>query len=233
MSTIHLWLPLAVSLLAFVLSHLIPTLPAVRTRLIRLCGRRAYFLLYGLASLGFLIVLIAAVSNAPYVELWPATEQRLLVPRIAMLVAVVFTIYGLAAPNPLSLTMNRRGQFNPDRPGVVGVVRHPALWAMLTWSMSHIVANGDVAHVVLFGTFAVMSVSGMSTIDRRRKATLGIDEWLRLSARAPALPLVPSLLAGWRPRPSASDIWPGLIGLCSFAALVFGHVWFAGVPAYP
>lgn len=233
MSTIHAWLPLALSLLAFALSHIIPTLPAVRARLIGLCGRRIYFLAYGLTSLVLLACLVGTASSAPYVELWSPTEHLLWVPRVAMLPAVVLAVYGLMAPNPLSLTINRREKFDPDRPGVVGVVRHPVLWAMLIWSASHVLANGAVAHVLLFGTFAVMSVQGMVATDRRRQSKLGLIEWRRLSARAHLWPLLPSLLAGWRPAPSLKAVWPFLLGIATYAALALGHTWFAGVPSYP
>ena len=232
MSTVHSWLPLALALLAFVLSHLLPTIPSIRTRLISVCGRRLYFTVYGMVSFGLLLGLIGAASSAPYLDLWSATEQLLWAPRIAMPAAVVLAVYGFAMPNPLSLTMNRRAPFDPARPGVVGVARHPVLWAMTIWSLAHIFANGDLAHVVLFSTFAAMSLTSMAAIDRRRQASLGAREWNRLSTLAPALPMVPSLLAGWRPKPSTKDFWPFMAGISIFALLAACHGWFAGVPAY-
>jgi uncharacterized membrane protein len=233
MSMSYSWLEFFVALLAFVVSHAIPAFPALRARLITHLGRRVYFLTYGATSLALLIWLVTAASNTPYVELWPATEHLLWVPRLTMLPAVILAVNGLIAPNPLSLTMNRHYAFDPVKPGIVGIVRHPVLCATLIWSVSHILANGTLAHALLFGSFAVMSVAGMVAIDRRRKARLGLYEWRRLAALGPLLPLLPSLLGGWRPTLSIRTLWPSVLGTAVYVALAAGHVWFAGVPSYP
>lgn len=232
MSSFQEWLPLAAVLSAFVLSHLVPALPPVRARLIRLLGRRAYFMAYGGISLLLLLGLIHAAATAPYVELWPASDRLLAIPRLAMPVAVVLAITGLMAPNPLSMSLSR-APFDAARPGIVAIVRHPVLWALLIWSLAHVAANGDVSHVVLFGTFAAMSILSMMSTDRRRQARLGRQEWQRLSVRAPQLPLLPSLRAGWRPAFSGRIVLHCLLGLALYALLALTHVWFAGVPAYP
>ncbi|WP_157959948.1 NnrU family protein [Devosia submarina] len=216
---------------AFVLSHLVPALPSVRARLIGRFGRRSYFTLYGIVSLFLLLALIHAAATAPYVELWPATELGLAVPRLVMPLAVVLAVAGLLAPNPLSMSLNR-GTFDPLRPGIVAVVRHPVLWALLIWSLAHLAANGDVGHIVLFGTFAAMSALSMMSLDRRRRAKLGRPEWNRLAVRAPELPLLPALGAGWRPAFSLRILLHVLLGLAIYGMLALTHVWFAGVPAY-
>lgn len=225
------FLPLTLVLAAFVLSHLIPALPPVRARLIGWLGRRAYFMAYGLVSLVLLLALIHAAANAPYVELWPATGLTLAVPRLVMPIAIVLAVAGLLAPNPLSMSVSRN-PFDPLRPGIAGIVRHPVLWALLIWSLAHVIANGDVAHIVLFGTFAAMSVLAMRSTDRRRQAKLGRVEWQLLSARAPQMPLLASLRAGWRPAFSATVALHLLLGLALYVLLAVSHVWFAGVPAY-
>jgi uncharacterized membrane protein len=231
MSDLYNWLPLTLTLLAFVISHTVPALPGVRVRLIGLFGREVYFLAYGVTSLVLLIGLVSAASTAPYVELWPPTDGLLWVPRLAMLPGIILATHGLLAPNPLSLTMNRRGCFDPQRPGVVGLVRHPVLWAMLIWSASHVAANGAWAHVVLFGTFALMSVQGMVAIDRRRQSSLGHSEWRRLSAHAPQWPRLHAIRAR-RPALSLRSLSPSLVGVVAYAALAMGHGWFAGVQAF-
>ena len=225
------WLPLIAVLGAFVLSHLVPALPPVRARLIGLFGRCGYFSLYGIVSLLLLLALIHASATAPYIELWPTTDMSLAVPRLVMPFALILAIAGILAPNPLSMSLNREA-FDPLRPGIVAVVRHPVLWALLIWSLAHIAANGDVGHVVLFGTFAAMSAMSMMSLDRRRQAKLGRPEWDRLAARAPQLPLLAALRAGWRPAFSGRIVRHLLLGLAVYGVLALTHVWFAGVPAY-
>jgi uncharacterized membrane protein len=225
------WLPLITVLGAFVLSHLVPALPSVRANLIGRLGRRCYFTLYGIVSLLLLLALIHASATAPYVEFWPINDLSLAVPRLVMPFAIVLAVAGLLAPNPLSMSLNG-GAFDPLRPGIVAVVRHPVLWALLIWSLAHLAANGDVGHIVLFGTFATMSVLSMTSLDRRRRAKLGRPEWDRLAIRAPQLPLLPALRAGWRPTIPGKVLLHVLLGLAVYGLLAKAHVWFAGVPAY-
>lgn len=232
MSSLLDWLPLTAILVAFVVTHLVPALPAVRGRLIGLFGRRTYFIVYGTVSLLLLLGLIVAASTAPYVEVWPVSDLLLAIPRLVMPVAIVLAVAGLLAPNPLSMSLNRR-PFDPERPGVVAIVRHPVLWALLIWSLAHMAANGDIAHLILFGTFAVMSVASMKSTDRRKQARLGRDGWEQLTVRAPQLPLARSLRNGWRPCFSAAVMMHCVLGLAVYVVLALTHVLFAGVPAYP
>jgi uncharacterized membrane protein len=44
------------------------------------------------------------------------------------------------------------------RSHIAVMVRHPMLWAVLLWSLGHLIANGSVADLVLFGAFFVWSV---------------------------------------------------------------------------
>ena len=40
---------------------------------------------------------------------------------------------------------------------------HPMLWAVLLWSMGHLIANGSAADIVLFGAFLVWSVADLAS----------------------------------------------------------------------
>jgi len=46
-------------------------------------------------------------------------------------------------------------------------VRHPMLTGMLLWAVAHLLANGDLASVVLFGTMAVWAVVEMLLINSK------------------------------------------------------------------
>jgi uncharacterized membrane protein len=39
--------------------------------------------------------------------------------------------------------------------------RHPMLWGILIWSAAHLLVNGDLASMLLFGSFGVYSVYAM------------------------------------------------------------------------
>ncbi len=46
-------------------------------------------------------------------------------------------------------------------------VRHPMLAAVSIWAIAHLLANGDLASLVLFGSFLVFSVYGRISASRR------------------------------------------------------------------
>jgi uncharacterized membrane protein len=47
------------------------------------------------------------------------------------------------------------------------LVRHPMLWAVILWSVSHLMANGTLNDVVLFGGFLVWAVADLISALRR------------------------------------------------------------------
>jgi uncharacterized membrane protein len=80
-------------------------------------------------------------------------------------------------------------EFDPEKPGIAGITRHPLLWAFVLWSASHLLPDGDLAHVVLFGGFAVFALLGMVAMDKRFRRTLGNADWERLARRTSLVPL--------------------------------------------
>ncbi|MFC3118991.1 NnrU family protein [Jhaorihella thermophila] len=59
----------------------------------------------------------------------------------------------------------------------------------MLWSIAHMLANGDLAHVILFGLFALFSGAAMHMIDRRKQREMGQTEWQRLSRNTALLSL--------------------------------------------
>lgn len=225
------WGELAAALTLFLASHAVPARPPIRSALIGAVGRPAYFVGYSVVSLAVLGWLIAAAASARFVELWPAEAWQRVVPAMLMPVACVLAVFGLTSPNPLSLSVVPAERFDAERPGIAGLVRHPILWATLLWSTAHLLPNGDLAHVVLFGTFALLSLFGMLLLDRRKQRRLGRERWAQLARRTALLPGA-ALAQGWRPRPTPADVLKLAAGLTLYAALALAHAGFAGVPAF-
>lgn len=48
-----------------------------------------------------------------------------------------------------------------------GVLRHPMLTGILVWAFAHLLANGDLASVILFGSMAVWAVVEVFIINAR------------------------------------------------------------------
>jgi uncharacterized membrane protein len=223
------WGEVFVALTLFLISHAIPARPRVRTGLIKLVGRPAYLISYSLLSIIILGWLIAATASAPFVELWPREDWQMLVPAIVMAVATTLAVFGLTSPNPLSLSARPSAGFDPERPGVAGLVRHPVLWATLLWSITHIVPNGDVGHLIMFGLFAALSIGGMAMLDRRKRRALGDDNWQRLARMTSNWPLL-GLSKGWRPAFRTGTAVRLASGIVIYAALVGAHGAITGIP---
>lgn len=160
------------ALTLFLGAHSIPARPALRGRLTDSLGEANYLILYSLASLGLLVWLVSAAVRAPVISLWPSSIGGWHLALTLMLPACWLLAGGLSAPNPFSVTLNRR-PFDPDRPGIVGVVSHPVLWGFAVWAGVHLIANGHLAALILFGVFLLFSAAGMKLIDRRKRRMLG------------------------------------------------------------
>jgi uncharacterized membrane protein len=193
------WTELAAAFAAFLASHLLPTQPRLRARLCALAGERAYVAAYGLVSLILLAWLIAATGRAPFVEVWEFAPWQMWAPNIAMPAACLLAAFGLGADNPFSFGGRKAEAFDAEHPGIAGVTRHPLLLAIVLWAASHAVPNGDLAHLLLFGTFALTGVAGMLAIDRRTRRSMGPEQWQRLAARTSLLPCSALIAGRWRP----------------------------------
>ncbi|MDR5653223.1 NnrU family protein [Ruixingdingia sedimenti] len=223
------WGEFVLAYAAFLLSHVIPTRPAIRDPAAAVLGQRGFTLAYSLLSVVLLTWLIVAAGRAPYVGLWDhAVWQRWAV-NLAMPVALALVVFGLGAPNPLSFG-GRAAGFDPDRPGIAGVARHPLLWALLLWASAHMIANGDLAHVLLFGGFALFSAMGMRMIDRRKRRRM--PDWAQLAARTSAFPFAALMTGRWRPRGGPS-VWRLAVWLAVWLALLWLHLPVIGADPLP
>jgi len=213
-------------LLLFLASHSIPARPAMRARLVMVFGERGYLSLYGLVSTGLLAWLIVAARRAPYVPLWAPTLEQYWAPVLVMPLALFLLIGGLLSPNPLSVGFRGR-TFDPMRPGIVEITRHPVLWGFALWGLSHVIANGDLVAVIMFGGFALFALAAMPAIDGRKRRELGA-QWEQFAGFAPLIPFA---------APRGSRRWAWRVGLLprtlgatilAYAGLLMAHAWLFG-----
>jgi uncharacterized membrane protein len=206
----------------FLVSHVVPVRPPARPWLVGVLGLRGYFAGYSMVSIALLIWLFIAASRAPYVEVIPPLEALRWVPLMVMPFVSLLVVRGLAIANPLSFGGMGRGPFDPNQPGILALSRHPLLLAIALWAGAHLLANGDLAHVILFGLFGLFAVISMRLIDRRKKRLLG-SEW-EILARHTAL-------LSWRGlRP---DVWSVLGAGAVFLVLLVLHGPLIGVSPLP
>lgn len=184
--------------LIFVLAHAVPARPTVRAKLTAWLGERRYLWLYSAVSLGLLYWLLLAAGRAPYVQLWPPAPWQAWLVNLVMPVVVLLTAASVGRPNPFSIG-GGSGSYDPEQPGITALSRHPLLFAIVLWALAHMAANGDLAHVLLFGLFALMGVLGMPMLDRRRRRAWGPDVFAE--------------------RARSTSLWPGAAWLTGRAQL--------------
>ena len=221
------WGELGLALFCFLFAHMLPARPAIRTALVSRLGRVAYIGIYSVLSVGLLMWVARAAARAPYVELWPYDERLVLAPIAGMVVACLLLVFGLSSPNPLSL--GRGAGFDPVSPGIAAVVRHPVLWAALIWVATHLVVNGDVSHLVVFGAFGVLAIVGMLALDRRSRRRVDAGQWNTLARYTSNIPFV-GLLRGATPRIGPKTVLRVAGAAALYALLVVSHEILAGVP---
>ena len=215
----------------FLASHAIPARPALKAWIIGAIGRTAYLVLFNAVSILLLAWLIVAAGRAPYVALWYQQDWQRWVANGVMPFAILLGVFGIGTVNPLSFGGRKEG-FDPDHPGISGLVRHPLLWAFLLWACVHLLANGDLAHVVLFGGFAVLATLGMVAIDARNRRLLGPAAWARLAARTSQVPLAALLSGRWRPR-TGPALWRVAVAAAIWPTLLLLHPLVIGVSPLP
>lgn len=211
-------------------------MPSVRAQIVDVIGERRFIIAYSALSLIVLSWLVVAAGRAPYVEMWAFASWQYWAPNIAMPLVCVIIVFSIAAPNPLSFGGSKPETYDPDHPGFAGILRHGLLWALALWSGSHIVPNGNLAHVILFGSFFIFSLYGMRIIDRRRQQQLGMTKWQALSHATSLWPFQSLLTGRWRPLLSGvgrSTLIRLCIAVVVYIALLMTHTDVIGVSPLP
>lgn len=216
------WAEFALAFGVFLASHRVPVLPSVRGKLTSVLGKTGFTIAYSALSLVLLAWVIEAAADAPYVSLWEPSVP--LVHTTFLLMGFAFLLFGLAfaRPNPFSFGGLRNDAFDPARPGVIRWLRHPMLGALALWAIGHLISNGDLAHVILFGSLGLFALMGMKLIDRRKKRVMGA-EWDRLREDLRAQ----SWLRGFVPFPPF--VIRLLFGLGAMGAMLLLHPLLFGV----
>lgn len=196
------WIEFTLAMGLFMVSHRIPAALGVKDGLVRALGPRGYMIGFSLVSLALLWWLIGAAGRAPFVPLWDQQPWQRWAVNITLPLAIALASFGVGAANPFAFEGRRTG-FDPVRPGIVGLTRQPLLWALALWSGAHLLPNGDLAHVALFGPFLALALIGMPVLEARRRREIGAEGWARLTGATALVPFAALISGRWRPSPRA------------------------------
>lgn len=192
---------LIVGLALFLGIHLLPTNPALREGLVARFGAGAYKIGFSLVSLIGLVVIVLGYYKMQH--LYPGKNPVLFdapvwmrhITLALMLPAMIFLV---AAQIPSRIR---------------NAVRHPMLVAIKLWALGHLLANGDVASLLLFGSFLAYAVYDRISVKKR-------------GALGP--------LGAKQPGSIVNDVLVVVIGVALYLALLYGgHAWLFGVAPLP
>ncbi len=220
---------LALAALLFVGTHLGISSTPLRAVMVRTFGEGPYLLIYSLIAFATIGTLVFAYINAPRSHwLWMPAPGLLWVPVLIMPFALIMLVGGFMTRNPT--TVGQAGQLAKTGAGsgVVRITRHPFQWAVILWSFSHLVANGDLASVIFFGSFGTLSFVGTFLMDRKQAARSG-EAWRAFADATSNLPF--AAIVGGRNQLVLRELaMPLIVGLLAYALLYAGHGWISGVP---
>ena len=184
---------LLAGLIVFFGVHLLPAAPRLRARWLAKLGAGGYKAAFSLTAAAGLALLVAGMAWSPRIDLWrpPAWGAG----AAAALMAPAFILF--AAAN--------------FRCRIKRLARHPMSLGVLLWAAGHLLANGELASLLLFGGFAAFALFDIS----RPRAPAAPD------AAAPAAPA-----AKW-------DAGAIGIGVAAYIALAALHRPLFGAAIFP
>jgi len=176
-------------------THVIGSMTACRTFLIRRLGMRGFKAVYTLVALATFIPLCAtffANKHAGGFIRSPAVSRH--VTETLMLLAFVILGQALAAQSPLSSVADLTGRYPGHARGILRVTRHPQNLAFAIFGFAHCLANPLAGDWIFFGGFVVYALVSAVHQDRRTLAS-GRPEIRAFHAETSLLPLA-AILAG-------------------------------------
>jgi uncharacterized membrane protein len=188
---------LAVMILGLVLFLGIHTLPAqreLRARAISAMGEGSYKLVYALISvLGIALIAwgFAHYRATGWIDIWNPPRALKHITLALMLPAVILVVAAFL-----------RGHIYTS-------LKHPMLAGVKLWAAAHLLANGDLGSIILFGSFLGWAVFDRISLKRRS------------DAGGPPIPV-----GGW-----GNDVIAVAVGIVVYLALAFAfHPVVIGVP---
>ena len=188
---------LAVMILGLVLflgAHTLPAQRKWRRRAIAALGEGSYKIAYALVSLLGIALIVWGFGHyraTGWIDIWNPPKALKHITVALMLPAVILVVAAYI-----------RGH-------IYTALKHPMLAGVKLWAAAHLLANGDLGSIILFGSFLGWAVFDRISLKRRS------------DAGAPAIPV-----GGW-----GNDLIAVAVGILAYLALAFAfHPVVIGVP---
>lgn len=143
-----------IGLLLFFAAHLVPCFSGTRAALVSKLGELPYKALFALVALGGLVLVVQGKASAEFISVWTPPAFFAHITKLLMLPALILLVAAYVPSN-----IKRK-------------VRHPMLAAVKFWALGHLLANGDLASMLLFGSFLAYAVYDMISSNRRAERVI-------------------------------------------------------------
>jgi uncharacterized membrane protein len=131
-------------------SHLFPIYMADRrAAALERLGERLYKSLFAMVSLTAVVLMVTGYRQAPFEPVWTPPIWTMHLNNLLMLLAIIL----VGARDAKS--------------SVKHYIRHPMLTAVKVWAVAHLLVNGDLASILLFGGVLGWAVVAMVGSNRR------------------------------------------------------------------
>ena len=132
---------LALGVLATSLLHLVAAVPSLKTRLKAKVGEKAYGPVFGIASLVGIVIIVLGWRMSDFVFVYDppgwGRHANFLLTLIAFICLGIFIFRG---------TLRQK-------------LRFPLAIGTIFWAVGHLLANGDLASIILFGGFLIYAIA--------------------------------------------------------------------------
>lgn len=209
----------------FLLIHFGVSGTALRDTLVARLGAGPYRGAFALASVLGIAWMIYAYRHAPAVPLWGLLLVFRPAAYLLVFIAFFFVVIGIATPSPTRVGMESRLAQGPDAVrGIVRITRHPFLWGVALWALAHLVVNGDVASLVLFGSLLVLALGGTAAIDAKRRRVFA-EQWTPFANVTSGIPFAAIASGRNQLRPALVEIgvWRALAAVLVYAVAFHLH----------
>lgn len=175
---------LVLGLVLFLGAHTFTTMRGARAAVVARVGEGGYKGLYSLVSAAGLVLIVigfGSYRSAGYIQVW--NPPRALFQPIA-LVLLWFAFVALVAVYA-----------PPSR--IKAILRHPMLAGVKAWALSHLLVNGDLGSMLLFGGLLIWAVYDRIALKRRGDPGAGPAAWSKNDVIVVAIGSVAYALVFW------------------------------------
>jgi uncharacterized membrane protein len=167
--------------------------------------------------------MIYAYRRAPLIPTWGSLVGLRTTAYVLVFIAFLFAVIGVMTPSPTTVGMESRLDPQMAR-GMVRITRHPFLWGVGLWAATHLVINGDLASLILFGTLLVLAIAGTASIDAKRRRKFP-QQWQGFAAATSSVPFAALARGSNRLGPALAEIglWRILAALLLYGVAFYLH----------